>query len=530
MTWDAWEPSIASACTTPAFPAAKRPVAGRQLRNFLALALDWTNHSIRANRRPDGLYHSYNLIQLANRKALPIRRLYEMLEGQVAALSSGHLSPEESVKLLAALKRSRDVPRGPAQLPALSRPPAARAMSRRTTSRPRHLRRSALLRKLLADGNRQLVERDVAGRVHFHATVTNARDLRRLLDELPARRYGTLVKRDTAVVLDIFERLFDHESFTGRSGTFFGYEGLGCIYWHMVSKLLLAVQETYLRAAETGAPQTGAEAIGSRLLRHPCRYRGLQDAGRLRGLPDGSRIRTRPVKVAHGSRDSPGRSRKTCSAASANWASSSKAARFTSAPICLRTEEFVAGRTEFAFFDLAGCPTPSATERGRTRFHLLPGAGHFPARAEQCAHRASRQREQRARGRTAPRCRHQPGDLRADRQRDPDRGLPRLAVGTRRGPGPTNSASGISPGRAVEKPRPPANWDPDALPPRCEPVPCLGPSCRFGAAADWDNPRSAVYGPRVVSTRSSFTPPRHRRTGTISNPVGNGVHGPASTR
>lgn len=25
----------------------------------------------------------------------------------------------------------------------------------------------------------------------------------------------------------------------------FGYEGLGCIYWHMVSKLLLAVQENY---------------------------------------------------------------------------------------------------------------------------------------------------------------------------------------------------------------------------------------------------------------------------------------------
>ena len=35
----------------------------------------------------------------------------------------------------------------------------------------------------------------------------------------------------------------DHTRFTGRSGTFYGYEGLGCIYWHMVSKLLLATQE-----------------------------------------------------------------------------------------------------------------------------------------------------------------------------------------------------------------------------------------------------------------------------------------------
>ncbi len=48
--------------------------------------------------------------------------------------------------------------------------------------------------------------------------------------------------------LAIFEDIFDHKSFTGRSGTFFGYEGLGSIYWHMVSKLLLAVQENCLLA------------------------------------------------------------------------------------------------------------------------------------------------------------------------------------------------------------------------------------------------------------------------------------------
>ena len=33
--------------------------------------------------------------------------------------------------------------------------------------------------------------------------------------------------------------------FTGRSGSFFAYEGLGSIYWHMVSKLLLAVRSAY---------------------------------------------------------------------------------------------------------------------------------------------------------------------------------------------------------------------------------------------------------------------------------------------
>ena len=46
----------------------------------------------------------------------------------------------------------------------------------------------------------------------------------------------------------VFEETFHHSEFTGRSGTFFAYEGLGSIYWHMVSKLLLAVQETALNA------------------------------------------------------------------------------------------------------------------------------------------------------------------------------------------------------------------------------------------------------------------------------------------
>ena len=59
-------------------------------------------------------------------------------------------------------------------------------------------------------------------------------------------------------------RLFDHQSFTGRSGTFYKYEGLGCIYWHMVSKLLLAVAEVGARAEENNE----SAAIRKRLTGH----------------------------------------------------------------------------------------------------------------------------------------------------------------------------------------------------------------------------------------------------------------------
>ena len=55
-------------------------------------------------------------------------------------------------------------------------------------------------------------------------------------------------------IVALFESVFRHAEFTGRSGTFFAYEGLGSVYWHMVSKLLLAVQETVLRCqGETAA-------------------------------------------------------------------------------------------------------------------------------------------------------------------------------------------------------------------------------------------------------------------------------------
>ncbi|HVN41622.1 MAG TPA: hypothetical protein VMT50_02480, partial [Steroidobacteraceae bacterium] len=119
---------------------------------------------------------------------------------------------------------------------------------------PRALRRSKLLQRLIADGDGRLVERDVNGRVHFQGAISNARDVSRVLHELQSGAYAALARRETALVLEIFEKVFDHESFTGRSGTFYGYEGLGCIYWHMVSKLLLATQESCRRAVDAGAP------------------------------------------------------------------------------------------------------------------------------------------------------------------------------------------------------------------------------------------------------------------------------------
>jgi hypothetical protein len=93
---------------------------------------------------------------------------------------------------------------------------------------------------------------DENGNYHFSGQIRNAKDVNRALAALKAQpRFTELVKAEAEGILNLFENTFHHSAFTGRSGTFFAYEGLGSIYWHMVSKLLLAVQETIMHAGHT---------------------------------------------------------------------------------------------------------------------------------------------------------------------------------------------------------------------------------------------------------------------------------------
>jgi hypothetical protein len=93
----------------------------------------------------------------------------------------------------------------------------------------------------------------VKGQYHFNGNFKNASDLARALDALSKGGYHKEAAAEKGLVLEIFEKVFNHKAFTGRSGTFYGYEGLGSIYWHMVSKLLLAAQECCMKAIEEKA-------------------------------------------------------------------------------------------------------------------------------------------------------------------------------------------------------------------------------------------------------------------------------------
>jgi hypothetical protein len=232
------------------------------LTELFRTALEYLDHGIRANRRQDGLYHAYNLLDLsADGRKASIGRLHEMLEGQVAALSSGLLSPEEAVELLASLRSSRMYRAdqdtfmlyGDRELPGFlqkNRIPAA------------EVERNPLLAQLVQAGDTTILARDVEGCCRFNSDFRNARDLRcalALLEKDP--RWRDLVRASGQAVLETFERAFNHRAFTGRSGAMYGYEGLGCIYWHMVAKLLVAVQECFLRAVRERRPAPVVRAL-----------------------------------------------------------------------------------------------------------------------------------------------------------------------------------------------------------------------------------------------------------------------------
>ena len=216
-----------------------------QVVDFCHLLLAFIDHSIRANHRDDHLYHAYNLLNISD-EAIGIRYLYEMLEGQVAALSSDLLSAEESVDLMSALRQSKLYRED--QSTYLLYPDRQLPRFTQKNNIPQtEFERSELLRELSRQGNTDIVVRDDSGGIHFNGDFRNVAVLKERLKSLDGK-YQPLVKKEADLILEIYKQMFDHQSFTGRSGTFFKYEGLGSTYWHMVSKLALAVQECYFRA------------------------------------------------------------------------------------------------------------------------------------------------------------------------------------------------------------------------------------------------------------------------------------------
>jgi hypothetical protein len=246
-----------------AFSGRKSNVSINDIKDFIEISLKYLEHSIKVNKRSDNLYHAYNLMTVEPNNSISVGYLDEMLEGQVAVLSSGHLSSKEALEVLDALKSSKLF--RPDQYSYLLYPnKELKGFIQRNNVKKDTVSKSNLLQQLIADGNTQIIVKDIKGDFHFNGNFKNANDLKKVLETLSKTSYKSLIESENKQIIAIFEDVFNHKAFTGRSGTFYGYEGLGSIYWHMVSKLLLAVQECCLKAV---ADEESEEVIG-RLLEH----------------------------------------------------------------------------------------------------------------------------------------------------------------------------------------------------------------------------------------------------------------------
>jgi hypothetical protein len=225
------------------------PVAIVELCDAAIRHLDAT---IEENWRADGLVHSYNIVHFPTDDTATVSPLPEMLEGQVAALASAGLSARRQADLVDALFESALVRPdlgtfllAPVRLP--------KAFLAKNVIDADLVDANALLSQLVTADDRSVIRSDPDGAYRFAPDLTTAPALGERLDHVGrSERWASLVASEREAVLEIYEAVFQHRAYIGRSGSMHAYEGIGSVYWHMVTKLLLAVQEAVSDAVQRG--------------------------------------------------------------------------------------------------------------------------------------------------------------------------------------------------------------------------------------------------------------------------------------
>jgi len=228
----------------------KRTIKPADIEQFLTDALTTLTETIDMNKRDDGMYESYNILTLTP-DSLITSPLFLMLEGQTSVLGSGYLTPEDALILVKKMENS-GLMSDEHNTFFLYPVKKLKTFMERNIIPEDKAQASKLLTRLLSDRHDGFVLKDADGNIRFHDSIRQSSDLENGLSQLfEDDRYKDM-KSEADMIRDIYELVFAHREFTGRSGIMYKYEGIGSIYWHQNSKFILSFQEVFTKAVDSG--------------------------------------------------------------------------------------------------------------------------------------------------------------------------------------------------------------------------------------------------------------------------------------
>ncbi len=239
----------------------RRQMSFDDARALCESAIGFLDVTLRAARTGSGTFHSYNLIRFDSHDGAAIEHLPEMLEGQVAAIASGLLSATETADVVDALFAG---PLYRSDQNSFILYPAGQLSSflDKNVIPPPLMSDNPLLRALAEADDHSIVTTDADGRYRFGPSISNTDALNAALDALAERDgWESLATERRSAVIDAYNAVFEHHRYTGRSSSMYAYEGIGSIYWHMVAKLMVAIQDATFEAREHGAPPTAVDRL-----------------------------------------------------------------------------------------------------------------------------------------------------------------------------------------------------------------------------------------------------------------------------
>ena len=225
---------------------------------FLTKSNTFLKKTIKSNLNKDNLYNAYNILKInLNKNEMKIEGLYPMLEGQVSTLSSGTLKPEESINILKSIFKSKLYRKNQNSF-LLYPEPSFKYFLEKNIIPKNIIKSNTIFNKILKNKKSHILEKN-NNTYRFHRNIINIFDLEFEINNI---KNQLITKKEKKILFETYEMVFQHMKYTGRSGTMFSYEGIGSIYWHMVSKLLLSIQEVFFKAVKDNTKIEYIKTIG----------------------------------------------------------------------------------------------------------------------------------------------------------------------------------------------------------------------------------------------------------------------------